>query len=169
MIDDEPNTNSPEDIGYRAPPPATMPRPQRRKEPTMPKTEEAPKDEGPRAFAVLLQQIGDGELHDELGLRMQELVATVSQFSDRFQREGKGTLTLVLGVTALGNGTITIAGDIKTKTPSAKRAGSVFFRTPGNNLSVENPRQQKLPLREVPQSRTQPKDLSTDPTPARGI
>lgn len=154
---EEPPPNSPEGLGYGGKPASTvLPRPKG----TTPK--EPPKEEGPRSFAVLLQQVGDGELHDELGAKLQELVAMLKSYSDRFQREGKGSLTLVLNVATLGNGTVTIAGDIKTKTPTAKRAGSVFWLTPGNNLSVENPRQQKLPLREVQLPKQHTKDIQSD-------
>lgn len=127
------------------------------------------KTEGPRSFAVMLQQIGDGELHDDLGLRMQELVGNLRAFSERYQREGKGTLTLTLNVIAAGNGTIAVAGDVKVKTPTPKRAGSVFWPTAANNLTLENPRQQKLPLKEVPQPRRDVKDLSTDAPPVRSV
>lgn len=131
--------------------------------------DETPSEEGPRSFSVLLQQVGDGDLHDELGLRMQELVAFLTAHSDRYQREAKGSLTLVLNIVAMGNGSLAVVGDIKTKTPTAKRAGSIFWRTPGNNLSVENPRQQKLPLREVPGGAARTKDLSGEAAPARGL
>lgn len=127
-----------------------------------------PTEEGPRSFARLLEQIGEGDLEIELAAKMFELVAQCRGFADRYSREGKGTLTLVLNVAALGNGTVTVAGDIKTKTPTAKRAGSVFFLTAGGNLSVENPRQQKLPLREVPTGPRAAKDISAD-MPSRGV
>ncbi|MDX6480328.1 MAG: hypothetical protein QOG85_838 [Gaiellaceae bacterium] len=134
----------------------------------MPK-DETPKDEGPRSFTRLLEQVGEGDLELELATKMQELVGSLKAFSDKFQREGKGTLTLVLNVSAHGNGTVTVAGDIKTKTPTAKRAGSVFWLTPGNNLAVENPRQQKLPLKEVPPPKTHTKDISAEAPPVRGV
>lgn len=135
------------------------------------KTEEpkAAVEEGTRSFAVLLQQISEGNLNEELSSKMQELVGFLTQFSDRFQREAKGTLTLTLTVTARGNGTVTISDDVKTKTPTVKRTGQVFWPTKGNNLALENPRQQKLSLREVPTSPTRTKDISTDPAPARGL
>lgn len=152
--DDDPRANSPEDLGHKS---------ARR-----PKRDEAEEAEGPRNFGHFLSQIGDGDFHDECGLKLQELVANLTAFSDRYQANGKGTLTVVLSVIAMGNGQVHVAGDIKTKTPTAKRAGSVFWRTKGNNLAVENPRQQKLNLREVPLPQTKTKDLSND-RPVRGV
>jgi hypothetical protein len=108
-------------------------------------------------------------LTEELGAKLRELVGSVTEFSERYQREGKGTLTLVLNVKALGNGSIAVAGDVKTKLPVAKRAGSLFWPTKGNNLTIENPRQQKLPLREVPPTRNETKDIGTADRTARPV
>lgn len=126
------------------------------------------RDEGPRGFGVLLSQIDDGELHTELSETSQKLVAELADYANRYRREGKGKIVLTLNFAALSNGTVAVSGDVKTTTPKAKRAGSVFWRTPGNNLSVENPRQTKLPLQALPATKETPRDL-TDDRPARGI
>jgi hypothetical protein len=39
---------------------------------------------------------------------------------------------------------------VAVKEPEAARERTVFWTTPSGNLTVENPRQTKLPLREVP-------------------
>lgn len=127
--------------------------------------EAAPEPEGPRGFAPFLQQIDDGELHTELSKTTQQLVGELYDFADRYRRPGKGTLTVTLSFSVDGNGAIAVAGDVKTKTPKKPRAASVFFRTPGNNLSIENPRQQKLPLREVPASQERPREVNTETAP----
>lgn len=144
--EDEPKTNSPEDIGHVS-----------------------PKDEGPRGFSPILSQVDDGQLHDELSAELQKLVGQCRAYSDRYQRSGKGTLTLSLTLVAMGNGTVSVQGEVKTKPPRGKRAGSMFFVTPGNNLSVENQRQQKLPLREVPHSTTKPKEIHEDRPVVRNV
>jgi hypothetical protein len=131
--------------------------------------EPTPKDEGPRSFSRLLDQVHDGELAAELGEKTQDLISVLTQYSDRYQREGKGSLTLVLSFKALGNGSIVLAGEIKTKTPTMPKAPSVFWRTPGNNLTLDNPRQQKLALREVPAAATKTKDISTEDRPVRTV
>jgi hypothetical protein len=144
--DDDPRPNSPEDIGHVS-----------------------AKDEGPRGFSPILVQVDDGQLHDELSAELQKLVAQCRAYSDRYLRPGKGTLTLNLTLIATGNGTVSVQGDVKTKPPKGKRAGSMFFVTPGNNLSVENQRQQKLPLREVPQSTTKPREINEDRPVVRNV
>lgn len=165
--DEDPPTNSPEDIGYRGAPPAVMPRPGR-KPATMATKQDEPKDEGARNFSVVLGQIGEGDLVEELSEGLHELVAFLKGHTETYHRDAKGSLTLVLAVNALGNGTITIAGDVKIKKPVKKRAGSTFFLTPGANLTLENPKQQKLPLREVQTKPTPTRDLP-EGRPIRGL
>lgn len=105
--------------------------------------------EGTRSFAVTLQQIGDGSLHAELSETLQKLCGDLSAHAIQFGADAKGTLTLTLALKASANGVVGVAGDVKTKAPKAPRVGSVFWLTKGNNLTPDNPRQQKLGLREV--------------------
>jgi hypothetical protein len=51
--------------------------------------------------------------------------------------------------------------------PDRKTSGAHFWMTPGSNLVVENPRQQKLPLREVKGGSTRVRDI-TEPKAAAG-
>jgi len=126
--------------------------------------------EGPRGFSHLLQQVQDGELHAELSENLQQLMKDLRLYSDRFQRDAKGNITLSLNVTVHGNGSVSIMGDVKMKTPKTPRAPSTFFLTPGNNLTLENPRQQRLPLREVPiPKREAPRDVGDDKAEVRTI
>jgi len=131
-------------------------------------TEETKHDEGPRSFAYVLQQIGDGDLHDELGLELQKLVGRAFALALVPVGEVRALLTLKLSIKAMANGAIAVAGDFSSKAPTAPKAGSVFYATKGNNLTLENPRQQKLPLKEVPQPKTQVKELAED-RPVRGV
>ena len=132
--------------------------------------DEDPKDEGPRGFGPFLQQVGDGDFHTELSTTQQKLVADLFAYANKFQRNAKGTMTIALNFTVLGNGNVMVDGDVKTKTPKVPRAASMFFRTPGNNLSIENPRQQKLPLRDVGGgTKDKPKDLAAEAAPPRGL
>lgn len=131
--------------------------------------EEQPKDEGARGFAPFLQQVDDGELHTELSATLQKHVSELFLYANRFQRDAKGSITLTLNFAVLGNGNVMVAGDVKTKTPKTPRAASMFFRTQGNNLTIENPRQQKLPLRDVGGTREKPKDIAAEAAPPRGL
>lgn len=127
-----------------------------------------PKEEGPRGFSVILAQLQDGALHGELGAELQKLVAHLGEQSNRFQRPSKGALTLTLNVVAVGS-TVEVTGDVKVKTPKVPRERSVFYRTPGGNLTLDNPKQQKLALKEVPATGTKAKDVNNDSGTVRGV
>lgn len=130
---------------------------------------QAPKPhEGPRGFAVMLQQVHDGELHGELSAELQKLVALLGEHSTKFQRPAKGAISLTLNITAVGH-TVEVVGDVKVKAPKTPRPRSVFWRTDGGNLSVENPRQTKLPLREVPPGPTVMRELAPEAAAPRSI
>ncbi len=118
------------------------------------KKDEKSSDEGVRDFGVFLTHIDDGTLHEDAGRDLQRLAAKLSDHVAQHGGKAKGTLTLTVNLTALANGTVDVVADVKVKEPKAVRARSVFWLTKGNNLSHENPRQQKLPLREVPPART---------------
>jgi len=177
VIDDEPRSNSPEDIGgpfgWTRPSPAQRPPREHattNRRDTMAATNEEPKTkEGPRGFSVLLQQVQDGELHGELSAEVQKLVSQLGDHALKFQRPSKGSLTLVLNFTAVG-ATVEVVGEVKVKAPKNPRQRSVFWATPGGNLSVDNPRQTKLPLREVPPaSHEQPRDVGTPGAAPRSV
>ena len=124
--------------------------------------------EGPRGFAVLVQQIDDGELHAELSAEIKRLSGDLSEHAEKTGATAKGAITLTLSLSAKANGTVSVEADVKTKSPKAKRPGSTFWITKGGNLSAENPRQARLPLREVPtaEARALPAD---EAKPARTI
>lgn len=124
--------------------------------------------EGPRGFAVILQQIDDGALHGELGDELQKLVRELGEQSTRFQRPSKGKITLTLSIVAVGS-TVEVNGDVKVTTPKKPRDRSVFYRTPGGNLTLDNPKQQKLALKEVPSTTARVKDIANEETAVRGV
>lgn len=130
---------------------------------------EPAEDEGARSFANALRMIGDGDLHDDAGAKLRELLAECSAYTERFESDGKGTLTLTISVKTHANGSVAVTGEVKTKAPSKPKAGSTFWLTRGNNLTADNPRQQKLPLREVPGGRREVKDLGADDRTIRGV
>lgn len=110
---------------------------------------EVAQEEPPRGFAVTVQQIDDGVLHSDLSKEMQELVAELVSQAKRYETKAKGTLTLTISMTAEQNGVVMVAGDIKVKTPKIKPAPSHFWATKGGNLSVSNPKQPSLFVRDV--------------------
>lgn len=107
------------------------------------------KDEGARSFAHLLTQIDEGSFNEELSAAMRELARDLNSYACKFRRDGKGEIAIGLRVAVDEKGVTSVVGEFKVKRPKVPRASSQFFLTVGGNLSLENPRQQKLPLREV--------------------
>ena len=110
-------------------------------------TKERP--EGARSFARFLEKLADGDAHVELSEALHTLGAQLREEAIRVDNRVKGEITLKLAIEVEPNGVVAIRYDVKTKTPEAKRPSSVGWISTGGNLLFENPRQQKLPLREV--------------------
>lgn len=126
------------------------------------------KDEGARSFALILGQCEDGQLHAELSEKLQALNANLSKHAESFGKaKGEIVLSLKLSVDQLG--TTQIEADIKIKEPKVVRPRSVFWLNSSNNLLNENPRQTKLPLREVPLSKDAARDVGAEHRDAKGV
>ena len=125
-------------------------------------------DEGNRGFAVFLGQIDEGAFHAELSGATRELVTSLNEFANRFHRNGKGELTITLAFDVDEKGVTSVVGGFKAKLPKIPKAKSQFFLTAGGNLTLENPRQQKLPLREVAGA-APTRELAPEVQPARSI
>lgn len=112
----------------------------------MTETETAPEDRTPRPFAAWLHEQRRGLLHDELGHKLNDLVAAVNEY-------GKGgELTLKLKVTPAtkhGEGVVVVSDQVVVKAPEAPRPESVFYIDDDSNLVKNDPRQQAFELREV--------------------
>lgn len=87
----------------------------------------------------------------ELSAAQHKLMREVREVAGRSGTSAKGELTLKLKYAVEANGTVDVNYDITIKGPKRKLGRSVFFLTPGANLTVENPRQLGLglPVRDV--------------------
>lgn len=126
------------------------------------------KDEGPRSAAVLLQHIDDGELHAELSETIQRVSSELVEIAEHASGKASGSITLTLKLAAKSNGTVAVSADVKSKTPKVVRPGSTFWLTDGGNLSPENPRQAKLPLKPV-EGPTAVRELADETANIRGL
>lgn len=111
-------------------------------------------DEGPRSFTRFLERVDDGQGVIELSAAQHKLMKDIREVARGSSNAVKGALTLKLTYAADPNGTVDVHYDITVKGPKRKLGRSVFFLTPGANLTVENPRQLGLglPVREVPRT-----------------
>jgi hypothetical protein len=107
------------------------------------------KDEGSRAFSVLLHDLEDGALHAELSAQLRDLNRAIAEHAEAFGK-ARGTLTLSLTLSVeRGGGPVVVGASLASKAPRTERPNTVLWLTKGHNLTADNPRQQKLPLRDV--------------------
>jgi hypothetical protein len=134
----------------------------------MPKTNETPPptETGPRAFSVILNQIGDGDCQQQLSEKLHQLVKNANaQAKARFATV-KGSLTLKINVVADETGVAILGYNIGRKDPEPRRSTTTFWVDKGGNLTVENPRQIELGLRDVSKEKRL-KDAGGDVAPAK--
>lgn len=100
--------------------------------------------EGVRAFSRTLEQLAEGSANHEMSVELHRLVQICGDQAIETRQNTKGVLTLSINIEALPDGMVALSYDIKRKEPKPPRNGTPFWRTPGGNLTQENPRQQKL-------------------------
>lgn len=88
------------------------------------------------------------------GQTVRELTDALAEVIQRVKDTGKaGELTLKLKVAPASRGgdvtTVIVTDNVTTKLPVMERGASIFWTTPDNSLSLDNPDQRKLDLREV--------------------
>lgn len=119
-------------------------------------------EEGVRSAAVLLAQVDDGALNAEFSERLHETVQKLYEHAVETAKDAKGRVSLTLDLAVSEKGFVGLRGTVETKIPKRKASLSHFWISPGGNLTVENPRQQKLPLREVAGNAATHIDLPAD-------
>lgn len=114
--------------------------------------------ESAKPFTTILAQLEGGALHEDLSDMVRDLSAKMSEYAAN-NGEAKGALTLTLSFKLDRGGVMDVVADAAVKAPKFKREKSLFWLTPGNNLSPENPRQTSLPLRSVSPAPETPRDV----------
>jgi len=99
----------------------------------------------PRSIADFLREHRNGLTIDEASDMLAAIVAAVTDE----QRGGKMTLTISVKPLGKGDG-LEVAVDLKAVPPKKTPGVSIFFATPDNSLTRQDPRQTTMELREVP-------------------
>lgn len=107
-------------------------------------------DAGARSFAHLLTQVDDGRLHAELSEELRRTAKDLADYSATHGGKAKGSITLVLSLTADRDGTVSLVGDVNRKVPKSTPARTITWLDPAGNLVLSNPKQMQLGVREVP-------------------
>lgn len=100
----------------------------------------------PRPFAEFLDEQRSGLTHSELTTGFRQLIDAVQTYNK------KGSLTFTVKVEPAGDGKVSVTDVVKIKAPEPDRSMSIFYVDDGANLQRDNPRQQKLDLRNVAQA-----------------
>lgn len=101
-----------------------------------------------RTFGRLLAGLEDGELESEATHKLQRLTLELIKQAEH-QGKAKGEFTIKLKLTADSGGTVSVDGDIVVKEPKPLRARTHLWLNKSGELLSENPKQTKLPLREI--------------------
>lgn len=96
-----------------------------------------------RPFIEMLADLEGGRTAEDLTSAMTELTSAVVAL-----RKG-GTLTLTIGVQPNGETSLEIGAKIKSNIPEPGREKTIMFADEFGGLRREDPRQPRLPLREV--------------------
>jgi hypothetical protein len=107
-------------------------------------------DEGARSFAVILAGLEDGQLLIDLSAKQVDLNTKLAAAA-AIVGKAKGEIHLKLKLCADAGGSVEVFGEIVVKEPKALRYRSVLWMSKGHNLIADNPKQTKLPLRDVGQ------------------
>lgn len=119
-------------------------------------------DEGPRSFAVFIDQLADGRANEDLSVELMRLGQAIRRELDA-ERDAKGELNLKLKFKVSRNGIVAITYDIKLKEPPRLTMPGTNWLTDGGNFVGANPRQPTLPgIREVPPRRDEARDVGAD-------
>lgn len=122
------------------------------------------KEEGPRSFARIIEQLNEGDAHRDLSDELHKLVLKLQDEAYARDAEVKGELTFKLVLKAGPHGRVSTLYEVKSKAPPRKTSAGMMFLTKGGNLSVENERQVALPgIRAVAPAR----EVGTDTAPAK--
>lgn len=96
-----------------------------------------------RAFADVIRELAGGVTYQSLTDHLAEVVQAV------METRKSGEVSLKLKIKCNGETSIIITDEVKAKVPQENRGETVFFATSAGHLLKDDPRQEKLPLREV--------------------
>ncbi len=130
---------------------------------------EQSRHESPRPFSQVLLEIGDGSCHAEMSRELHQLLATMQDLAVSQSGGVKGEFVLRLRIAIDEVGQVIVKHEILRKDPKPTRRASVFFLNRKGNLTLDNPRQQKLPLREVPRDAEPPREAEVSTVAPRSV
>jgi hypothetical protein len=122
-----------------------------------------------RTFDALLPRLDDGRFNSSVSDALRDLVAKLHEDAAARDGSSKGELKLTLAL-KLEDGVITVRADYGVKAPKETFAKSVFWATANNELTPENPKQEKFKfgVRQV-EDAAPPQKLTEQPAQVRKV
>jgi hypothetical protein len=96
-----------------------------------------------RSFSTFLPLVENGQLHGDLSQELCNLVAELHTAARENAGKAKGKLALTLNF-KLEDGVVEVTGDYTATLPKKTRGRSIFWATPDNHLTQQNPRQRDM-------------------------
>lgn len=112
-------------------------------------TKEPKPEEGTRSFARFIEMLDTGQAQLVASEKLHQLAVKMRDEALAQHRSVTGSITLTINLSCDETGTVDAKYNVKSKEPTPRSSKSIFWMTKGGNLTVENPRQQTLGLREV--------------------
>lgn len=115
-------------------------------------------EEGARSFAHFLMQANSGAMASDTSFEFRRMVDEMRRVA--MQSNGASAdFTLKIHLTLDDSDEVRVKFSARGKVSEPTRRKGTMWLSRGGNLIPENPRQQRLPLTEVPYERTPIKDL----------
>lgn len=102
-----------------------------------------------RGLDQTLQLADNGQYLPLLLKENDELIAEIVSFSQAFGTKAKGKLTISIEYSTDKFGQVDISIEHKISTPKAPKAKAIAWTADGGGLSVANPNQRKMEIREI--------------------
>ena len=99
-------------------------------------------------FTDVIGALENGRAFDDLNEQLGEVVNAVRE------HRKPGEITLTLKITPNGEHAVSVMSNIKSRAPEAARGVTTFYADAAGNLLRNDPRQPKLPFREVADDKT---------------
>lgn len=106
------------------------------------------------SFSQFIAQVDEGGLHHDLSVEVENIVAALNDAKHAGAKSPGAKLAINLAFKLDGQ-VIEVVGDFKTTLPKMKREKSVFWATARNRLTRNNPKQQRLPFRDITTSQNE--------------
>lgn len=119
-------------------------------------------DDSPRSFSHFFGMLDDEQAHATASEDLHDLMKVMRDEASARQGSVGGSLTIRIDFKVDETGTVETRYDVKTKEPKRKSSKSIFWLTKNANLTVSNPRQQELPLRQVSAQGAALRDVDAD-------